>query len=162
MVFYDNYMIHCLKLSYTELHGSINQIICMIFYYKSMIVFCTLNIFSFHTLRSEYSWNISCWILSNSNQSIIYYKFERLWFIYNSLISKRIGILFLFLFCLLYYFVIRGCRFRGCMVVGFTTTYAISAYHHWCVRPNLDQSEVYSIMLESLSVTCGSSVVFPG
>jgi hypothetical protein len=40
------------------------------------------------------------------------------------------GILFLFLFCLIYYFVIRGCRFRGCMVVGFTTTYAISAYHH--------------------------------
>jgi hypothetical protein len=26
----------------------------------------------------------------------------------------------------------RGCRGRDCMVVGFTTTYAISAYHHWC------------------------------
>ena len=23
-----------------------------------------------------------------------------------------------------------GCRGRGCMIVGFTTTYAISAYHH--------------------------------
>jgi hypothetical protein len=22
--------------------------------------------------------------------------------------------------------------YRGRMVVGFTTTYAISAYHHWC------------------------------
>jgi hypothetical protein len=30
--------------------------------------------------------------------------------------------------------VVRGRRCRGCMVVGhgFTTTYAISAYHHWC------------------------------
>jgi hypothetical protein len=26
----------------------------------------------------------------------------------------------------------RGSRCRGRMVVGFTTTYAISAYHHWC------------------------------
>ena len=27
---------------------------------------------------------------------------------------------------------IRGCRGRDRMVVGFTTTYAINAYHHWC------------------------------
>jgi len=26
----------------------------------------------------------------------------------------------------------RGCRGRDRMVVGFTTTYAISAYHHCC------------------------------
>jgi hypothetical protein len=26
----------------------------------------------------------------------------------------------------------RGCGGRDHMVVGFTTTYAISAYHHWC------------------------------
>jgi hypothetical protein len=26
----------------------------------------------------------------------------------------------------------RGCRGRDRMVVGFTTTYTISAYHHWC------------------------------
>ena len=26
----------------------------------------------------------------------------------------------------------RGLRGRDRMVVGFTTTYAISAYHHWC------------------------------
>jgi hypothetical protein len=26
----------------------------------------------------------------------------------------------------------RGCRCRDRMVVGFTTTYVISAYHHWC------------------------------
>jgi len=28
--------------------------------------------------------------------------------------------------------IIRGRRGRDRMVVGFTTTYAISAYHHWC------------------------------
>ena len=27
---------------------------------------------------------------------------------------------------------IRGHRGRDCMVVGFTTIYAISVYHHWC------------------------------
>ena len=26
----------------------------------------------------------------------------------------------------------RGCHGHDCMVVGFTTTSAISAYHHWC------------------------------
>jgi len=26
----------------------------------------------------------------------------------------------------------RGHRGRDRMIVGFTTTYAISAYHHWC------------------------------
>jgi len=36
------------------------------------------------------------------------------------------------------------------MVVGFTTTYAISA----------DHGEVYNIMCYSLSVTCDRSVVF--
>ena len=34
--------------------------------------------------------------------------------------------------CLMFhiYVYIRGRRGRDCMVVGFTTTYAISAYHH--------------------------------
>ena len=27
---------------------------------------------------------------------------------------------------------VRSRRGRDCMVVGFTTTYVISAYHHWC------------------------------
>jgi len=31
------------------------------------------------------------------------------------------------------------------IVVGFTTTYAISAYHHWCCEWNLDHCEVYNI-----------------
>jgi hypothetical protein len=30
------------------------------------------------------------------------------------------------------YFTLRGRRGSDHMVVGFTTTYAISAYHHWC------------------------------
>jgi hypothetical protein len=32
------------------------------------------------------------------------------------------------------------------MVVGFTTTYAISAYHHIFVSSNLDQGKVYNFM----------------
>ena len=43
---------------------------------------------------------------------------------------------FLFLFSLLFCFINfkenRGRRGRDRMVVGFTTTYAINAYHHWC------------------------------
>jgi len=35
-------------------------------------------------------------------------------------------------------------KYRGRIVVGFTTTYAISDYHYWC--SNLDQDEVYNIM----------------
>ena len=38
-------------------------------------------------------------------------------------------------------------RGNDCMVVGFTTTYAISAYHLTdVVSSNLDQGEVYNIM----------------
>ena len=39
-------------------------------------------------------------------------------------------------------------RGRDCMVVGFKTTYAISAYHITTdvVSSNLDQGEVYNIM----------------
>ena len=41
----------------------------------------------------------------------------------------------------------RGCHGCDCMVVGFTTTYAISAYHHTnVVSSNFDQGEVYNIM----------------
>jgi hypothetical protein len=48
-------------------------------------------------------------------------------------------------------FHIRGHRGRDRMVVGFTTTYVISAYHHWCCE------------FESrLAVTCDRSVVFSG
>jgi len=30
------------------------------------------------------------------------------------------------------YLIMRGRRGRDRMVVGFTTTYAMSDYHHWC------------------------------
>jgi len=41
--------------------------------------------------------------------------------------------------------VIRGCRGRDRMVVVFTTTYAIGAYHTNVVRSNPANDEVYSI-----------------
>ena len=40
----------------------------------------------------------------------------------------------------------RGRRDRDDMVVEFTTTYAISAYHSDVLSLNLDQGEVYNIM----------------
>ena len=40
---------------------------------------------------------------------------------------------------------IWGRRGRDRMVVGFTTTYSISAYHHLFVRPNPAHGDVYSI-----------------
>jgi hypothetical protein len=52
---------------------------------------------------------------------------------------------------------IRGRRGRDRMVVGFTTTYAISAYHHWVwisIRVRC------TTLCDSLSVTYGRSVVF--
>ena len=39
----------------------------------------------------------------------------------------------------------RGRRRRDRMVVGFTTTYAISVYHLLCIEFELAQVEVYSI-----------------
>ena len=36
-------------------------------------------------------------------------------------------------------------RRRDRVVVGFTTTYAISAYNHWCCEFELHSGEVYSI-----------------
>ena len=42
-------------------------------------------------------------------------------------------------------FIIRCCRGRDCMVVGFITTYPISAYHPIVVSSNHTHSELYSI-----------------
>jgi len=39
----------------------------------------------------------------------------------------------------------RGHRDSDHMVVGFTTTYAISAYHHWSCEFESLSCEVYSI-----------------
>ena len=49
----------------------------------------------------------------------------------------------------LMYSSVRGRCGRDRMIIGFTTTYAISAYH-----------EVYNIMWSSLSVTCDRLMVF--
>ena len=55
----------------------------------------------------------------------------------------------------------RGCRGRDHMVVGFTTTCAISAYHHWCCEfePRSWRGVLYTTLL---SVTCDRSVVSSG
>ena len=37
----------------------------------------------------------------------------------------------------------RGSRGRDCMAVGFTTTYAISAYHHYRCEFEYHSGEVY-------------------
>ena len=41
----------------------------------------------------------------------------------------------------------RGRRGRHRIIIGFTTTYAISAYRRWCCEfVDLDQGEVYNSM----------------
>ena len=59
----------------------------------------------------------------------------------------------LFIFVLFHFWLLRfsltvifmGRRGRDCMVVGFTTIYAIGAYHHWSCEFKSRSSEVYSI-----------------
>ena len=49
------------------------------------------------------------------------------------------------------------------MVVGFTTSYAISAFHHYSCEFDsrlLGRHTQYNIIRQSLSVTCGRSEVF--
>jgi len=43
-------------------------------------------------------------------------------------------------------FIYWGRRGRDRMIVGVTTTYVISAYHHWWCEFESDQGEVYKIM----------------
>jgi hypothetical protein len=68
---------------------------------------------------------------------------------YSIYIMTTTDFLFVFLFLLAHIYIhyskwCRGRHGRDHMVVGFTTTYAISAYHHWCCE--FDQGEVYNIM----------------
>ena len=56
----------------------------------------------------------------------------------------------------------RGRRGRDCMVVGFITVYAISAYHDYSCEFKPRSGEVYNIMWYSLSVTYDRSVIFSG
>jgi hypothetical protein len=46
------------------------------------------------------------------------------------------------------------------MVVGFTTTYPISAYHLWCCEFESPSGQGVQHYVISLSVTCDRSVVF--
>ena len=58
---------------------------------------------------------------------------------------------------------IGGRRDRDRMVVGFTTTCAISSYHQlWIQTPLIARCTRYNIMWSRLLVTCGRSVVFSG
>ena len=62
----------------------------------------------------------------------------------------------------------RGHCGRDHMVVGFTTTYAINAFHHWCCE--FESRSGWGVQVQhyifcmwySLSVTCDRSVVFSG
>jgi hypothetical protein len=57
----------------------------------------------------------------------------------------------------------RGCRGHGRMVVGFTTTYAISAYHHWCrgfdSRTRRDVQHYVIKFVSDLPQICGFHLV---
>ena len=46
--------------------------------------------------------------------------------------SQAYNMLFMYIYLLPKSYITRGCRDRDRMVVEYTTTYAISAYHHWC------------------------------
>ena len=55
----------------------------------------------------------------------------------------------------------RDCRGRDHMVVGFTTTFALSAYHHWCCEfESRSERGVQHCdkVCQWLSLTCGRSV----
>jgi hypothetical protein len=55
----------------------------------------------------------------------------------------------------------RGRHGRDRMVVGFTTTYAISAYHHWCCEfESRSGWGLQHYVIKFVKVTCGRSVVF--
>jgi hypothetical protein len=59
---------------------------------------------------------------------------------------------------------IGGSRGRIHMIIGFITTYAISAYHHHHCEFESRSGKVYSMQhyVINLSVTCHMSVVFSG
>jgi hypothetical protein len=51
----------------------------------------------------------------------------------------------------------HGC---DCMVVGFTTTYAISAYHHWCCEFESWSGRGVQHYVLKFDMTCDRSVIF--
>ena len=56
----------------------------------------------------------------------------------------------------------RGCSCRDHMVVGFTTTYAISVYHHLIVSLNPVDGEVYLIQHYVIKCLVAGQWFFPG
>jgi hypothetical protein len=60
-------------------------------------------------------------------------------------------------------FLWRGRHSRDCMVVEFTTTYAIRAYHHWCCEFEFRSGRgVQHYLIKFVSDLYGRSVVFSG
>ena len=63
--------------------------------------------------------------------------------------NNNLSIINIYVFSFIMHVISYWCRGRhghGCMVVGFTTTYAFDAYHHWCCGFDSAQGEVYNIM----------------
>jgi hypothetical protein len=92
---------------------------------------------------------------------------SKLWNIHTLYIHRTYGSddsyhyhLFTFYIFVITLVFIRPCGRRGCdrMIVGFTTTYAINAYHHW-VRISI-RARCTTLCDKGLSVTCDRSVVF--
>ena len=82
----------------------------------------------------------TAWVGCVCKYLLAYYNYIHLYFIWSILIKG-----------------VHDSRGRDRMVVGFTTTFAISAYHHWCEFESRSGRCVHS-----LSVTCNRSVVFSG
>ena len=61
-----------------------------------------------------------------------------------------------------YTFLIRECRGHDRTVVGYTITYAISAYHHKRWEFESGSDKVYSIQHYVIKFVCDRSVVFSG
>jgi hypothetical protein len=81
-------------------------------------------IMEFHSILYEYMDVWSLWVKGRDYTSINTYKII--------LLSYLRGTIILFIKLHLTRMKLSKCRGSDRMVVGFTTTYAISAYHHWC------------------------------
>jgi len=78
----------------------------------------SLNYDSFNFISTKVPW-LTHWVLCCS--------------IFNFLCSGLWTIVYLCVRLLALYCYVTGIRGRDRMVVGFITTYALSAYHHWCL-----------------------------
>ena len=76
-----------------------------------------------------------CLLAYSGVQHMLWCVFVLLFFVFCTLCCQFLWIVHFWLllrYSLTFIFYLRGRRWRNRMVVGFTTTYAIRAYHHWC------------------------------